>query len=258
MTADGRGESIWDRFCATPGRSATVRAARWRATTTTGWRDDVELMRRLGLAAYRFSIAWPRVVPTGVGAVNASGLDFYDRLVDGLLEAGIAPAPTLYHWDLPQALEDQGGWAVRDDRRGLRRVRPGRRRAARRPGDNVDDVERAVRVSASRLHRRASTPPAARTSPPAWRPPTTCWSATASRCTRSAKPPHRPPVGIVLNFTPVVAGTDDPADVAEAELVDAFENRWYIEPLTGLGLSRDRRATALAGTVTRCSTATST
>ena len=115
------------------------------------WRDDVELMRQIGLAAYRFSIAWPRVLPTGVGTVNGPGLDFYDRLVDGLLEAGIVPAPTLYHWDLPQALEDQGGWTVRATAEAFAEYA---RVVVERLGDrvvHVDDLERAVRLGASRL-----------------------------------------------------------------------------------------------------------
>src|SRR5262250_2240344 len=77
------------------------------------WREDIALMRELGLQAYRFSISWPRVLPEGDGGVNSAGLDFYDRLVDGLLEAGIQPFATLYHWDLPQALQERGGWANR-------------------------------------------------------------------------------------------------------------------------------------------------
>ena len=90
-------------------------------------------MRELGLDAYRFSIAWPRILPDGRGAVNEAGLDFYDRFVDELLANGIEPYLTLYHWDLPQALEDRGGWPRAGHGRGLRRVRRGRRSATRRP-----------------------------------------------------------------------------------------------------------------------------
>ena len=78
------------------------------------WRDDIRIMEELGLSAYRFSVAWPRVLPEGSGTANQAGLDFYDRLVDGLLEAGIEPFVTLYHWDHPQCIEDAGGWRVRD------------------------------------------------------------------------------------------------------------------------------------------------
>ena len=102
VTADGRGESIWDRFCATPGKIADGSSGAVACDHYHRWRDDVEVMRQIGLDAYRFSIAWPRVVPSGVGTVNRRGLDFYDRLVDVLLQAGIAPLPTLYHWDLPR------------------------------------------------------------------------------------------------------------------------------------------------------------
>ena len=112
--ADGRGESIWDRFCATPGRVAGGDTGDVACDHYHRYREDVALMAALGLKAYRFSIAWPRVLPAGTGAVNAAGLDFYDRLIDALLEVGIAPWPCLYHWDLPQALEDRGGWRNRD------------------------------------------------------------------------------------------------------------------------------------------------
>jgi beta-glucosidase len=113
VEAGGRGESIWDRFCATPGK---VRAGDTGAIACDfyhRYRDDIALMKELGIDALRFSISWPRVLPEGHGRVSADGLDFYDRLIDALLEAGIAPYPTLYHWDLPQALEDAGGWPVR-------------------------------------------------------------------------------------------------------------------------------------------------
>jgi beta-glucosidase len=112
--ADGRGESIWDRFSATPGKVANGDSGAVACDSYHRYREDVRLVRELGLNAFRFSVAWPRVVPGGRGSVNEAGLDFYDRLVDELLAAGIEPFVTLYHWDLPQALEDRGGWPVRE------------------------------------------------------------------------------------------------------------------------------------------------
>ncbi len=111
---DGRGESIWDRFSHTPGKIAGDATGDVACDHYHRYPEDVALMKELGLGAYRFSIAWPRVVPGGTGAVNQKGLDFYSRLVDALLEAGVTPWATLYHWDLPAALSDQGGWANRD------------------------------------------------------------------------------------------------------------------------------------------------
>ena len=112
--ADGRGESIWDRFCRTPGKVANGDTGDEACDHYHRWPEDIELMSRLGLDAYRFSIAWPRVQPDGRGPANRNGLDFYRRLVEGLLEREITPLATLYHWDLPQPLQDQGGWASRD------------------------------------------------------------------------------------------------------------------------------------------------
>jgi beta-glucosidase len=111
---DGKGESIWDRFSHTPGKIHHGDTGNVACDHYHRYRDDVALMRQLGLKAYRFSIAWPRVIPNGYGAVNPAGLDFYDRLVDELLAANIQPFVTLYHWDLPQALQDRGGWGNRD------------------------------------------------------------------------------------------------------------------------------------------------
>lgn len=112
--ADGKGESIWDRFAHTPGKITNNDNGDVACDHYYRYRDDIGLMRQLGLDAYRFSIAWTRVLPTGVGAVNEKGLDYYDRLTDALLEANIDPYVTLYHWDLPQALQDRGGWGNRD------------------------------------------------------------------------------------------------------------------------------------------------
>jgi len=110
---DGKGESIWDRFSHTPGTIEDGSTGDVACDHYHRWPEDIALMRELGLKAYRFSVAWPRILPAGRGAVNQAGLDFYSRLVDGLLEAGIEPFPTLYHWDLPQSLQDEGGWAAR-------------------------------------------------------------------------------------------------------------------------------------------------
>jgi beta-glucosidase len=110
---DGRGPSIWDTFCETPGRVRNGATGAVTADHRRRMRDDVELIASLGIGTYRFSVAWPRVQPSGRGAPNQPGLDFYRDLVDALLTHGIEPAVTLYHWDLPQALEDDGGWPVR-------------------------------------------------------------------------------------------------------------------------------------------------
>ena len=112
--ADGRGESIWDRFCRTPGKVANGDTGDRACDHYHRWPEDLDLMASLGVGAYRFSIAWPRIQPDGRGAVNGKGMDFYRRLVEGMLERGITPLATLYHWDLPQRLQDEGGWASRE------------------------------------------------------------------------------------------------------------------------------------------------
>jgi beta-glucosidase len=114
VNEDGRGPSIWDDFSHTPGKVKDGGTGDVACDHYHLYRDDVALMKSLGFGAYRFSIAWPRVLPTGEGAVNPKGLDFYNRLVDELLANGITPWVTLYHWDLPSALQRRGGWADRD------------------------------------------------------------------------------------------------------------------------------------------------
>lgn len=111
---DGRGASTWDTFAALPGKVLNGDTGRRATDHYHRYRDDVALMAELGVGAYRFSVSWPRVLPDGRGAVNAAGLDFYDRLVDELCGNGIAPAVTLFHWDTPQAIDDRGGWLDRD------------------------------------------------------------------------------------------------------------------------------------------------
>ncbi len=111
---DGKGESIWDRFSHTPGRIKNGATGDVACDSYHRYADDVALLKKLNLKTYRYSIAWPRIQPTGSGPVNAKGLDYYKRVTDALLQAGIRPLPTLYHWDLPQTLEDAGGWPNRD------------------------------------------------------------------------------------------------------------------------------------------------
>src|SRR5687767_10031930 len=112
--ADGAGASNWHRFSHTPGNTHGGDTGDVACDHYRRWREDVGLLAELGVGAYRFSISWSRVLPEGTGRVNRAGLDFYDRLVDALLEKGIHPFPTLYHWDLPDALDDRGGWVNRD------------------------------------------------------------------------------------------------------------------------------------------------
>lgn len=131
---DGKGESIWDRFCRQPGVIIDKSSGDVACDHYHLWRDDIALMKTLELDAYRFSISWSRVQPLGSGAMNPGGLAFYDRLIDGLLGAGITPYLTLYHWDLPQALQDKGGWYNRDT---SYRLADHAEAMARRYGDRV-------------------------------------------------------------------------------------------------------------------------
>jgi len=111
---DGRGKSIWDVFSHTPGRVKNGDTGDIACDHYHRWRDDIDLLARGNFSAYRFSTAWSRILPSGGGAVEQRGLDFYERLVDGLIANGVAPWLCLYHWDLPQALQENGGWLNRD------------------------------------------------------------------------------------------------------------------------------------------------
>ncbi|MFZ0317930.1 MAG: GH1 family beta-glucosidase [Candidatus Sulfotelmatobacter sp.] len=111
---DGKGQSIWDRFAHTPGKIKNGDTGDVACDSYHRWREDIALMRAMNLNSYRFSISWPRIQPTGSGPVNSKGMDYYSRVVDGLMEARIRPFVTLYHWDLPQILQDAGGWPNRD------------------------------------------------------------------------------------------------------------------------------------------------
>ncbi len=176
-TADGRGPSIWDTFAHTPGRvdggdTGDVACDHYRR-----WAQDLDLVTWLGCSAYRFSVSWPRIQPDGRGRPEPRGLAFYDRLVDGLLERDVAPWATLYHWDLPQALEDDGGWANRQTASAVRRLRGDRARPPRRPPGRRHHPERALVLGVPGLRRRPARPGShrrpgrrSRRPPPAARP----------------------------------------------------------------------------------------
>ena len=111
---DGRGPSVWDTFSHTPGKVRGGDTGDIACDSYRRYPEDADLLRSLGLADYRFSISWPRIIPDDSGRVNQAGLDYYKRLLDALGERGITPAATLFHWDTPQALQDKGGWSSRD------------------------------------------------------------------------------------------------------------------------------------------------
>ncbi|WP_435604515.1 GH1 family beta-glucosidase [Streptomyces sp. bgisy130] len=240
VAEDGRGPSIWDTYAHTPGRIDNADTGDRACEHYHRWRADIGLMRQLGVGAYRFSIAWPRIRPAGDGPVNAAGLAFYDRLVDGLLEAGIAPFVTLYHWDLPQALQDRGGWPVRETAEHFAAYAAV---VAGKLGDRVThwatlneplcsawighldgrmapghtDLTAAVRASYHLL----------------------LGHGLAVQAIRSATPDAR--VGLVNNLSTVEPATGSGADAAAARRMDGHTNRWWLDPVHGRGFPEDMR-----------------
>ncbi|MFD3324895.1 GH1 family beta-glucosidase [Streptomyces sp. NPDC058701] len=238
---DGRGPSIWDTFSHTPGKVDNGDTGDEACDHYHRWPQDISLMKQLGTNAYRMSIAWPRVVPDGSGPVNARGLDFYDQVIDGLLEAGITPSVTLYHWDLPQALQDRGGWTVRETAEHLATYTTA---VAERLGDRVTqwatlneplcsgwighlegrmapgltDLTAAVRASYHLL----------------------LGHGLATQALRAAAPGAR--IGLVTNHSTVVPATDHPEDVAAAVRMDGHTNRWWLDPVYGRGFPTDMQA----------------
>ncbi len=150
---DGKGESIWDRWTHTPGKVKGAATADVACDEYHRYREDIGIMKRMNLKSYRFSISWPRIQPTGTGAPNMKGLDHYSRLADALLEAGIRPFCTLYHWDLPQGLEDRGGWPNRDLAGYFAEYCGHFGEASGRPDHGVGSVQHAVVVHVDGLRR---------------------------------------------------------------------------------------------------------
>jgi beta-glucosidase len=196
-------------------------------------------MRRLGLDAYRFSIAWPRVLPCGTGPVNQAGLDFYDRLVDGLLAAGIRPFATLYHWDLPQDLQDRGGWPVRATALAFAELAAV---VAARLGDRVGDwfTVNEPLCSAWIGHLDGTMAPGIKDL--ALAVPASHHLLLGHGLAAAALRAHSPGpvrVGAVLNLSPCEPATGSDADLAAAVRADGHTNRWWLDPLYGRGYPAD-------------------
>lgn len=229
-TEDGRGPSIWDTFSARPGAVADGKDGSTACDSYHRYTEDADLVAALGLDWYRFSVAWPRVVPEGRGRVENRGLDYYDRLVDALLERGVKPTATLYHWDLPQPLEDEGGWLVRGTAEAFAdyaEVVHGRL------GDRVAlwathnepwcaaylgyaaGVHAPGRREGGDAHRAAHH--------------LMVGHAFAAERLRAAAGAENVDVGIVLNLAPIYAERPEAAEVADG--VDAIRNRVWLDPL---------------------------
>jgi beta-glucosidase len=227
---DGKGESIWDRFTHTPGKTHNGDTGDVACDHYHRYREDVALMERLGLKAYRFSIAWPRVIPNGRGAVNPAGLDFYDRLVDALLEARIRPFVTLYHWDLPQAMQDVGGWGNRDT---CRYFADYAALMAHRLGDRVHYwmTLNEPQVVAFAGHAKGEHAPGLRDQKLAVQVSHHLLVAHGLATQAIRANSGQAKVGIVLNLSPFEPAGDSRADRDAADLGWQLNCVWFLDPL---------------------------
>ncbi len=225
--ADGAGPSTWQRFAHTPGRICNDDTGDVACDHYRRYRDDLALMSNLGLKAYRFSVSWSRVMPEGRGAVNAAGLDFYERLVDGLLERGIEPMLTLYHWDLPAALDDRGGWLNPDIAHWYAEYAQIMfRRLDGRVKLWVTLNEPWVVTDAGYLHGVHA---------PGHRSPYEAPIASHhllrahGSAVRAYRAEGRHRIGLVVNLEPKYPASQSAADVAATARADAYMNRQYLD-----------------------------
>jgi beta-glucosidase len=230
VAEDGRGESIWDRFCRVPGAVARGETGDVACDHYHRWGEDLDLMAALRLEAYRFSIAWPRVQPDGRGALNRKGVDFYRRLASGLRERDIDPVVTLYHADLPAALQDRGGWASRETAARFAEY-------ARHMADALGDVV-AHWITHNEPGGVAFVGHVEGTKAPGVRDWATALQVAhhllvshglAVQALRASRPDAT--VGITLNLAPVRAASSSDADARAAHRQDGHVNRWFLEPL---------------------------
>ena len=226
---DGKGESIWDRFAHTPGKIKNGDTGDVACDSYHRWREDIALMRAMNLNSYRFSVAWPRIQPPGSGAVNSKGMDYYNRLVDALLEARIRPLVTLYHWDLPQALEDAGGWTSRDT---AAHFADYVQLVAQALGDRVSDWilfnEPAGFVDLGYLE--GTHAPGRKNLLDFLRATHVVNLAQGAgfRALKAVRPRSR--VGTAFSMSPCEPATDSDEDKLAAERAHAMTNTWFLEP----------------------------
>jgi beta-glucosidase len=228
---DGRGESIWDRFCSIPGKIYNNASGAIACDHYHRYQEDIQLMRELGLQAYRFSIAWPRILPTGRGHVNPAGLDFYERLVDALLTANIEPFITLFHWDLPQALQDDfGGWAGRDTAKAFVDYA---NIVSQRLGDRVKNwtTLNEPQVAAHVGYEYGVHAPGISNPRLAWQVAHHLLLGHGLAVPIIRANSKDAQVGITLNLSSVHGATASDRDQFAARVHDGKTNRWYIEPI---------------------------
>lgn len=235
---DGKGESIWDRFSHTPGKTRGGDTGDVACDHYHRWPEDIALMADLGVQAYRFSISWPRILPSGHGELNEAGLDFYDRLVDGLLEAGITPIPTLYHWDLPLALHEEGGWPARATAEAFAGFSGS---VADRLGDRVTRwiTQNEPWCSSFLSYQMGVHAPGHQNWDEAIRAShhLLLSHGLAARALRASSAGAE--VGIALNFEPGYPASDDSRALAAANRYGGYFYRWFLDPLFGRGYPRD-------------------
>jgi beta-glucosidase len=227
---DGKGPSVWDSFCRKPGVIADSSDGQMACDHYHRWSEDLDLITSLGVGAYRFSVSWPRVRPGGSGAWNAKGMDFYERLVDGLLARGVTPYLTLNHWDLPEELQAKGGWADRDT---VHRFVEYARGMAARLGDRVASIttHNEPWVMSVLGHESGIFAPGVKDRAAAMQVShhlllshgLALQAMRAQGCTAK--------LGIVLNLAPLQPATDSPEDKAKTHLEDGLLLRWYMDPL---------------------------
>ncbi len=238
VAEDGKGESIWDRFVGVAGRVLDGSTGDPACDHYHRWEEDVALMARLGITAYRFSVAWTRVIPAGTGAHNPAGLAFYDRLVDALLKHGITPYVTLYHWDLPQSLEDEGGWRSRSTVDAFVEYAD---LVSRALGDRVHNwfTHNEPWVAAFVGHRDGLFAPGGTSFPAALAAAhhILLSHGRAVPVIRSNSPTSA--VGIALDCRPATPATNQPGDVDATRHFDGFRNRWFFDPVFGKGYPAD-------------------
>ena len=226
---DGKGPSIWDTFTAEPGQIKDGSSGQVACDHYHRYVEDVALMQRLGIGAYRFSIGWPRIQPDGQGPANARGLDFYDRLVDELVGAGIEPMATLYHWDLPQALQESGGW---ESRATAERFGEYAALCAQRLGDRVGKWAPVNEPNVVTLlgHGSGEHAPGRQLGLDAL-PVAHHLNVGHGLAVQALRANGAREIGAATNHVPVWAASDKPEDVAAAHLFDALWNRIFADPM---------------------------